>query len=579
MGWARIIGSALALSQFVAFSHYPPGVKPAGIAIGTAFAAFGWWTLRVVRRDRSADALERLMFGSFAVDVGLLIALNLLLAYETDATTRGLMLVMVLEGAMKFGRRGAWAVLGAVLLMEIGRGTLRTVVHGLNSDIAEGTFFLGLTLLVAAFAGEMAKLAERSLEDARAEAQRAEDARRDLDALHEVLLVGVDAITADSLGGMLGTAAVVVGFQSATIVQVDGDGTPYVAATSGGHHPLLQDLDPAPDSALAEALSGVLEPVRRGPTEDTPTEIAVAFATPSGARGALWFREPVRDRRVSDTSLMSLASQTGVVVQAAEAMTQQGALNDQLRSLDQLRRDFMTVASHELRTPLTAVLGFAETLVHRTGVAEEEARAIARIILRQAGRLAALVDDLNTVLELDAEKLTVSVGDTDVLSAVVPAVERVDIPVDVSGVDDAVVIADPTRLTQALSYLLLNAKEHGGGVNLAVSTRTVGDDVEIRVSDGGPGVPPAIRPRIFERFFQGIEVMHHAKGTGLGLPIARQLIRAMGGELTLDNATEVGAAFVITLRAATPALALGGVAGGEAQHAQQHEHPDRGVDD
>lgn len=551
MGFARLVGAALAVSQFALFTHYPPGVRPSGLAIGAAFAVLGMWTLWRTARPLEDHALVRVMAVTFAIDVALLVAMNLLLAYETDATTRGLLLVMVLEGAMKFGRPGAWSILGVAVAHEAVRVSLRVWVHELGSDVAEGTFFLGLVLLVSAFAGEMARLAGRALAEARAEAAQVEVVRRDVDALHTVLLRGVEAVASRRNDALLTTAADAVGFATALAGLVVDDDFEVAGIVGDRDEPAIAR---GAGEALDRVLDGEYGPLRNGSGDQVV--VVVAADLPNGERSVLVLSDPIRDRRASDPMLASLTNQTGLALQAARALANEARAKERLEQLEQRRMDFMSVASHELRTPLTTMLGFAEVLATNADTLDGRHAEVGEILLRQSERLAALVADFERVLELDGDHLEVETRPIPVGGQLAAAARRAGVPVDLSLVGREAVLADVRAVAEVLDRCLENAVEHADGVGLRVMTRTGDGVVEIVIDDDGPGIDPAVRGTLFDRFVQAVDVMEHQRGTGLGLPIARDLARLMDGELYTEL-VEQGARFVLALPAAVDPASSG----------------------
>ena len=173
------------------------------------------------------------------------------------------------------------------------------------------------------------------------------------------------------------------------------------------------------------------------------------------------------------------------------------------------------------------------------------------------GRLRRLVADLLTASRLEASSLemrmeTVQVG--DVLDQAVAVVRRAhpDAEIVAEAPAGLAVTADRDRLAQALENLLGNALRHGASPVHVTATATEPGTVEIRVRDSGPGVPEAVRPRLFSRFATGAAT----GGTGLGLFIVRELVRAQGGEATYEPGPPGSAAGEFVVRLPGPAAPL-----------------------
>ena len=224
---------------------------------------------------------------------------------------------------------------------------------------------------------------------------------------------------------------------------------------------------------------------------------------------------------------------------------------------EQLRRELVANVSHELATPLTAIQGFTEALldglVYDATAREETIRTIAR----EAARLRRLVDQLRQValFEAGAQALTrtpmqLATLVEETLAVLAPEAERraVSIRSELDGVLP-LVFADGDRLTEILLNLLDNALHHtppGGSVEVGATIE--GAYVRVGVADSGPGIAPADRERIFERFFRADYARSSASGgSGLGLAIVRALVEAHGGTIRADERPGGGARFTFTL--------------------------------
>jgi signal transduction histidine kinase len=234
------------------------------------------------------------------------------------------------------------------------------------------------------------------------------------------------------------------------------------------------------------------------------------------------------------------------------------------RASNVAKDQFVSMVSHELRTPLTSIAGFADTL--QAGWQEldpPEIDEFLEIINAQADHLHHLVEDILILPRLEAGKLTITAEPIDpaplthrVVSLLFPSGGDSDARVAMAG--GTTVVADPRRVDQVLRNLLGNAKKYGGDEVLVDGQEIEGSYV-ISVTDNGAGIAQEDQARIFDPFEQVSKGDDRTNtGVGLGLPIARQLVRAMGGELTYSDAFPRGARFSFT-------LPLAGSATGEAQ--------------
>ena len=228
---------------------------------------------------------------------------------------------------------------------------------------------------------------------------------------------------------------------------------------------------------------------------------------------------------------------------------------------NQAKTDFLAAMSHELRTPLNAIGGYADILLLgvRGRLTEEQAQDIERIRRNQQHLLAVITDILNYA-RLDAGHVTYEIKPVPlaaIADAVAPLVEPLTRARGVAllrGSCDpaAIARADGTKVAQILLNLLSNAAKFtpaGGRAILSCARR--GDRALLTVADTGPGIPHDQRSAVFEPFVQiGRSLTSSHEGSGLGLAISRDLARAMGGDLTVEDSDEGGAAFTLALPAA-----------------------------
>ena len=224
-------------------------------------------------------------------------------------------------------------------------------------------------------------------------------------------------------------------------------------------------------------------------------------------------------------------------------------------------RQFVADASHELRTPLASIRGYAE-LVRRSPdeMPVSALQAMSRVE-SESLRMTALLEDMLLLARLDAGRplaaepvdLTVLAIDavTDAHAAGPDHDWRLDLPSD-DDLEDALVVGDDHRLRQVLANLLSNARLHTpAGTAVTVRVRRAGQQVVVQVADDGPGIPPALRESLFQRFTRGDASRNSATGsTGLGLAIVHAVVTAHGGTITVDSGP--GTTFTVTLPAAAP---------------------------
>jgi signal transduction histidine kinase len=227
-----------------------------------------------------------------------------------------------------------------------------------------------------------------------------------------------------------------------------------------------------------------------------------------------------------------------------------------LAATEERERQFLMSVSHELRTPLTAIKGHVDAL--RDGLIDDPELVAASldVVANEATRLERLVGDVLDLAKLRAHRFTVHAEEVDMGRLVEHAygsfgdeARRREIAFTVEGADDApTVITDGDRVLQVVTNLLKNAfrwTPDGGSIGLALEAAN--GAVWVEVSDSGPGISTEDAGRIFSPF-----VSSDVQGTGLGLPIARELAGALGGRIELDTELGHGSRFRLVLPSRTP---------------------------
>jgi signal transduction histidine kinase len=232
-------------------------------------------------------------------------------------------------------------------------------------------------------------------------------------------------------------------------------------------------------------------------------------------------------------------------------------MSEQVHSSRQSQRDFVANVSHELKTPITSIQGFAQAILDGTAKSGEALQQAARVIYDEAGRMHRLVIDLLELARLDAGGGSLKRESVD-LRKLLAALARKFAPMaKAAGVnlrtdlaDLPQLSADGDRLVQVFTNLTENAIKHtpqGGAVSITAARQD--GAAQITVADTGPGIPPEEAARVFERFYQldKARAKGPGRGVGLGLPIARQIVDAHGGSLTLESEPGQGSRFVVRL--------------------------------
>jgi len=218
---------------------------------------------------------------------------------------------------------------------------------------------------------------------------------------------------------------------------------------------------------------------------------------------------------------------------------------------EQQQQDFLAMVAHDLRTPLTALKGYASLMQRRKAYNE---RSMA-IMVAQAERLDRLVSDVLEVSRLDAHRLELHKSEVKLTHMVRQCVDEAEDvaerhPVRVELPDHPITgWWDSDRICQVIQNLVGNAIKYSPeGEGVVVRVEDGGDQARVSVRDRGIGIPAEALPRLFERFYRAENVQTASiKGLGLGLYIAKSLVEAHGGTMTVESALGAGSAFVFTL--------------------------------
>ncbi len=233
--------------------------------------------------------------------------------------------------------------------------------------------------------------------------------------------------------------------------------------------------------------------------------------------------------------------------------------NERLKELDRLKDDFVSTVSHELRTPLTSIRSFSEILHDHPELDDDQRRQFLGIVIKESERLTRLINELLDLAKIEAGGLDWQMARVDAAELVREAAQSIgqlfrdkgvvleldlpDNPLPVEG--------DRDRLTQVLMNLLSNAVKFSpaGRGRVLLAADRVGAQVEIVVSDNGPGIAARDQHVIFERFRQvGDTLTGKPQGTGLGLAISRMIVEHHRGRIRVVSGTPgEGATFRVTL--------------------------------
>jgi two-component system sensor histidine kinase KdpD len=369
-------------------------------------------------------------------------------------------------------------------------------------------------------------------------------------------------------------------FISSQVVDVVGAERVALYAASGpsqGPLCLSQSGDPKPSSGEAALVSWVLKtskavgmPLGEGvPVDQRVVSVEPGSAVPgvvadgvylplqtrTSLEGVLYARLPqMVTPTLDDARILAAVANLAASAIERQRLEEDAAHADALREADKLKATLVSSVSHELKTPLAAATARVTGLIEE-GEAVDAARVREELVevADDLVRLNASIGDLLDLsrLESDAWQPRFEPCDVaDILGTVLsrlpaPARERVRFQL-ADGVP--MVDADFAQLARAISHLVENALAYAPAPSMVtVGTSADARNVRLWVADQGPGVDPAERSHIFEKFYRGDASSSVPIGTGLGLAIAREIVDAHGGTLTVEQVEPHGARFVMTL--------------------------------
>ena len=438
--------------------------------------------------------------------------------------------------ARRIADRAIWSM-GAIGLAAVGFGLIFSLVlsnrmvrplMGMRTaarDIAEGNYDVEVTATASDELGDLA----RQFNDMAARLR----AYRDLN---------VERIMAEKR-------------KSEAIIQSIDDGLVLIDADLA-----IQDLNPAAADALDLNVSDVigrhfLEVVKSDRLFRYVRETAESGTSPALDEADMFFTVEHGDEQhhyqFSVTPVYGTSETLLGVILLLRDVTQ-------LKELDRLKSEFVATASHELRTPLTSINMSISLLKERTAdkldAREQELLDVAQEDVERLRELVSDLLDLSKIeagrIDLDFAAVPVSLLFDKTLQSIGPQAEEQSIMLDAEPADDLPdVRADATKITWVLTNLISNAlryTEAGGRITLAA--QQVGKQVHLSVSDTGEGIPYEYQSKIFDKFVQ-VKSDHAVGGSGLGLSICREIVRAHGGSIWVDSTPGEGSTFTFSLPA------------------------------
>jgi len=361
--------------------------------------------------------------------------------------------------------------------------------------------------------------------------------------------------------------------RSLTVVEVGGaDSVVGVSGQEWVGHSLLENVPEllGSEPVLADLLDGALprfelDWVNRELPDGRPAyliTIDLPYRDASGRiTGLIHITEDWTDTgRLQQGLAQDRNEQRLLQEQLARQNLEVAAANAELRRLDSLKSQFVSIAAHELRTPLSAILGYVEMLLDGDlGHLTKQQRESLETVERSASRLMAITRNLLDLTRIEAGTILLSLKSVDLgalLRAVVEEYEpelaardhrvNLELPRDLPPA-----LCDEGRAVQIVGNLLSNAAKYtppDGTISVRLGRDEQEGFLRVSVSDEGPGISLEDQEQLFTRFYRGESARQSGEaGTGLGLPIARALVELHGGRIWLESQPGAGSTFIVTL--------------------------------
>ncbi len=560
LSWVRVVVGA-AGTVLIALWPVPEVWPEAGrsLAYGAeaAIVLVGCIGLAGTRKGVEAGRLARLQLFTMIGDVLTLSLLALLYGGAVLSPAIVLLLALPVIGALKYGPRGA-VLIGAIVALE---APLRYAIVRSADRTLTATELFTLTpgvLVITTIAAALAWASQYERRRAAAAFATSDRQRREAEVLQRL---AADALVAvgDGMRDLATDMASELDLPLLVVLRRTGDGIAVLSATDLPVDTEVVGVPVDPGGPLETALRTGRTVVRRRDLENVTTglpaaeaEVVIPVTDDGEVVGALICEseDPQDFPREVVGMLERISVQVSLLFRALQQMEAKEQLAEHYRELDRDREAILSIASHELRTPLTSIVGFSELLTRSDVEIDPDHRAqYAGSINRNAQRLIAWLEDLQLMQEVHRGDVSSQIEATCLGRRVTALAEAEGwgASVQLVGPDGVEALVDGEQFDEIIRKLVDNARTHGEGPVL-VRWALAGSGVPVvRVEDHGPGIPPEREEELLRPFSQGIDVMAHSRGGGLGLAIASGLAGVNGGSLSIDRSMPGVFSMVVTL--------------------------------
>ncbi len=258
---------------------------------------------------------------------------------------------------------------------------------------------------------------------------------------------------------------------------------------------------------------------------------------------------------LSRETLEAIATLIAIAMERARAVEQLGQ-TEAAREGEQLRTALLDAVTHALRTPLTSIKASVTNLLSQHSLSEDQRRELLTIINEESDRLNRLVGEAGEMATLDAGEVELRKESRSIEDVINAALEQCKNNLGRRRVDIRIapglprVLADVARAREALVHLIDNANRYSPAEQpIVITADRDGDFVSVSVADRGAGIDSLEQSLIFQKFYRGRDQRYAIEGTGMGLPIAKAIVEAHGGTISVTSQLGQGSVFTFTLPA------------------------------
>jgi len=379
-----------------------------------------------------------------------------------------------------------------------------------------------------------AVIASQLSERARREAANANQRRRDVERLYAF---SQRLLTTDNMLELLNAIPIymneVLGARSVAI---------YLAASQATYRSDPRSEEPSIEDLKAASVRGEVVLDREHGNSITPLRLGVRLSGAIGIVGPNLSRE----------TLEALGGLAAIAIERA-GVIEKLSKAEAARESENLRAALLDSVTHELRTPLTGIKAAVTTLMSALPLDEGQRKELLTVINEESDRLNRLVGEAAEMAQLDAH-VELNLRPSSIAKVIRTAVEQSAAvlgkhPVEVRAPDSVPDIqVDADRIVEVLRQLLENAAKYSPPeAPITVTVETGGGQLIVDIADRGPGIDEFEQGLIFEKFYRGRDLRYRVQGTGMGLAIAKAIVEAHGGTISVTSQPEHGSVFAVSL--------------------------------